>query len=88
MSLLSDFFHGEIAPHEMRPSQEYESCSRQMEEYENRIRERMGDHPDIEQLIWDYALSTGRLVSVAAEENFIYGFELGAELMLEIMRES
>lgn len=86
MSLLSDFFHGEVAPHEMQPSEEYERCSQQMEEYENRIRERLGELPDADRLIWDYALSTGRLVSVAAEENFIYGFELGAELMLEILR--
>lgn len=87
MSLLSDFFRGEVAPHEMRPSEEYESCSREMEEYENRIRELLGDHPAADRLIWDYALSTGRLISVAAEENFIYGFELGAEMMLEILWE-
>lgn len=87
MNLLSDFFRGEIAPHEMEPSEEYENGCRQMEEYENRIRERLGDQADADRLLWDYALSTGRLMSIAAEENFIYGFELGAELMLEILRD-
>lgn len=86
MSMLSDFFHGEIAPHEMQPSAEYEEWSRRVEERENRIRERLAEQEDAERLLWDYALATGRLVGLAAEENFIYGFELGAELMLEILR--
>lgn len=86
MSLLNEFYHGNMIPSEFVLSDEYMERSHKLVEYENRIKERLEGQEDAWQLLWDYSLATAGLVSLSAEENFVFGFELGAELMLEILK--
>lgn len=86
MSLLEEFYHGNMTPSEFVLSDEYMERSHKVCETEDRIKERLEGQEDAWQLLWDYSLATAGLVSLSAEENFIFGFELGAELMLEILR--
>lgn len=86
MSLLNEFYHGNMIPSEFVLSDEYMERSHKLVEYENRIKELLQGQEDAWQLLWDYSLATAGLVSLSAEENFVFGFELGAELMLEILK--
>lgn len=85
MSILKEFYNGNLTPYDTIASKEYADKQQEIVRFEGIIREKLGKSEETWKLLFDLSLATAGLNAITAEENFIYGFELGARFMVEIL---
>ena len=84
MSVLREFYNGNINPGDTLLSTKYAEKQNEIVQHEDNIRDKLGKSEETWTLLFDLSLATAALNAIASEENFICGFEIGARLINEI----
>lgn len=85
MSILKEFYHGNITPYDRLMSKKLMGKQQEVVLYEEKIREKLGNYKDTAKLLFDFSKTTAEINAITAEENFIYGFEIGIRFMIEAL---
>ena len=86
MSILKDLYYGhiDIIGRNSMDSPEYRKCVENAAECEKEITQ---SSPEADDLFLKYQEAQGRLNSMTEYEMFAAGFRMGAQLMLEMLRD-
>ena len=85
MSILKDFYNGNLIPCDEPMSRKYNAKLKEVADFEDRIKRKLKDQKKASKLMFDFSLCTAGLNSITAEENYMNGFETGVRLMVEIL---